>query len=287
MGEGATARLPSRARLEARLDGLVAANRSTIAVLFPAVGAVSLVASAEGLLPPALAFDPWLLLAGVLVVRLPLVAGLAPVVDRRAAAGLGALAAYAYVIEFVGVHAGIPYGEFAYGVALGPMVAGVPVALPVLFLPLVANAYLLGLLLLGGRADRAALRLPAVVGAVVATDLVLDPGAVALGFWSYGAGGAYYGVPRSNYAGWVLSATVAVGILDRAFDRDALRARLADCGFLLDDLVSFVLLWGAVCAYFGHWGAVAAAGLFGLGLLKAGRFDFDVGASAPLCGRFG
>jgi len=288
-----------RRAVEARLDDVVRANRFTIAVVFPAVGAVLLVASAEGLPQAALAaalapvggaaagraagrllaFNPWLVLAGVAVMRAPLLVGLAPLVDRRAAGWVGALVAYAYAIEYVGVHTGWPYGEFAYGAGLGPTLGGVPVGLPVFFVPLVANGYLLCLLLLGDRARSAAVRLPVTVAAVVAMDLVLDPGAVSLGFWSYAAGGSYYGVPAQNYLGWVLSATVAVGALDRAFARTALLDRLAACEFALDDLVSFVLLWAGVNAWFGNALPVLFAALFGLGLVRTDRFD--AGALRP------
>ncbi|QLD90877.1 carotenoid biosynthesis protein [Natronomonas salina] len=270
----AEATLPARGPVQRRLDELVAENRFVIAVVFPAVGAVTLLASAEGLLPEPLAFNPYFLLVGIAVMRLPLVAGVAPLVTRRVAAGVAVLCAYTYAIEAVGVRTGWPYGRFEYGVDLGPMVADIPAALPLFFLPLVGNAYLLGLLLLGDAADRAAVRLPAVVLAVVGMDLVLDPAAVSLGFWTYAAGGAYYGVPLSNYAGWLLSATVAVVILDAAFDRAALLARLETCRFALDDLVSFVLLWGGVNAYFGNWAATALALAYGYGLWRADRFDF-------------
>jgi putative membrane protein len=263
----------TRAEWEARLDQLVRENRFTIAVFFPLNGIVLLLASAEGVLPAPLAFNGLLILFGTLVMRSPLVVGVLPVTDRRAAAGVGALALYAYGIEYVGVHTGVPYGEFFYGVDLGPVVAGVPLGLPVFFIPLVMNAYLLCLLLLGDRAARASVRLLSVIAAVLAMDLVLDPGAVALGFWVYSAGGAFYGVPLSNYAGWTLSAAVAVLALDWGYDAAALRDRLDDCEFLLDDLVSFVILWGGVNAWFGNWLPVALAALFGLGLLWTDRFD--------------
>jgi putative membrane protein len=288
-----------RAAVEERLDALVRENRFTIAVDFPVVGAVLLVASAEGLpqtlfvaalaplghaplgreLGRVLAFNPWLVLAGVVVMRAPLVVGVAPLVDRRAAGWVGALVAYAYAIEYVGIHTGLPYGEFAYGTSLGPTLGGVPVGLPVFFVPLVVNAYLLCLLLLGDRADSPLVRLSTTVGAVVLMDLALDPGAVSLGFWSYAAGGPYYGVPVSNFLGWVLSATVAVVALDRAFTRTALRDRLATCEFALDDLVSFVLLWAGVNIWFGNLLPALFAALFGLGLVRADRFD--AGALRP------
>jgi putative membrane protein len=269
----ATASATTRAAVQSRLDGLVYDNRFTVAVVFPVVGAVLLVASAEGVLPPPLAFDPFLILLGTLVMRSPLLVGMAPLIDRRAGLGVAALAAYAYAVEFVGLRTGLPYGEFHYVVDLGPTVGGVPVGLPVFFLPLVCNAYLLCLLLLGDRARAAAVRLPAVVATVVAMDLVLDPGAVALGFWVYPGGGPVYGVPLSNFAGWVLSATVTVLVLDAVLDRRALLARLDACAFALDDLVSFVLLWSAINVWFGNWGAAAVGGLFGIGLLRTDRFD--------------
>ncbi len=277
-----TISLPGRARVEAGLDDLVRENRFTIAVVFPLMGAVLLVASRETLLPAGLNFNPYLIIFGTLVMRLPLVAGLAPLVDRRAAAGLLALTAYSYAIEYVGVLTGFPYGNFEYGVELGPMLLDtVPLGLPVFFFPLVVNAYLLCLLLLGPHTERALVRLPAVIAVVLLMDLVLDPGAVALTFWTYDPTGAYYGVPWSNYAGWVLSATVAVGTLDAAFERSGLRQRLSDCEFMLDDLVSFVVLWGLVNAYFGNWIPVVLAGLLGAGLLATDRFDFDVRPSWP------
>jgi len=263
-----------RAAVERRLDDLVRENRFTVAVVFPAVGAVLLLASAEGLVPPPLAFEPTLILVGTLVMRLPLIAGVSPLVDRRAAAAVLALTAYAYGIEFVGVRTGWPYGAFEYGIDLGPMLAGeVPVGLPVFFLPLVLNSYLLVLLLLGDTARRRAIRLLATLGTVLAVDLVLDPGAVALGFWVYEGGGAYYGVPLSNYAGWVLSGVVAVGCFDLAFDHAALVDRLRSCSFMLDDLVSFVLLWGLVNAFYGNAVPVLVATALFAGLLRTDEFD--------------
>lgn len=262
-----------RQTLELALDRIVGENRFTIAVVFPIVGAISLLASASGLLPPPLAFNPLLVLVGVLVMRLPLVAGLAPLVDRRAALTIALLTAYAYAIEGIGLATGWPYGEFAYLVDLGPMLAGVPLALPVFFLPLVVNSYLLVRLLLGHRANSRALRLPATILTVLAMDVVLDPGAVGLGFWTYAAGGAFYGVPLSNFAGWVLSATVAVLVLDWGIDGPVLDRRLESCPFILDDLVSFVLLWGAINLVYGQWIPVGMAIAFGVGLLATDRFD--------------
>ncbi|AUX08836.1 carotene biosynthesis associated membrane protein [Halalkaliarchaeum desulfuricum] len=266
----------TRREFERSFDRTVEENRFTIAVVFPTVGALLLVASAEGLLPDPLAFNPWLLLVGVAVMRSPLVAGVAPLVDRRAGAWLGLLVAYTYAIEHVGVRTGWPYGYFEYGVSLGPMLGGVPLALPLFFIPLVANAYLLCLLLLGTRANSTPIRLATVIGFVIAMDAVLDPGAVAIGFWGYDGGGIFYDVPLSNYAGWVLSATVAVVSLDRAFDRAGLLSRLNTTPFMLDDMVSFVILWGGINVWFGNPVPAILAAAMAAGLIATDRFDSEL-----------
>jgi len=270
-----------RRALEARLHRLVNENRFTIAILFPAVGAVMLLASAEGLLPDPLAFNPFLVLLGVAVMRVPLVSGVAPLLDRRAGVALGALVTYTYAVEYTGAETGLPYGEFSYGVSLGPMLGPIPYALPLFFIPLVLNSYLLCLLVLGDRARSLPVRLLAVSATVVAVDLVLDPAAVALGFWSF-AEGSYYGVPLMNYAGWVLSAVVATVLVDIAFDGPELLDRVRTCPYMLDDLVSFVLLWGGINAFYGAWVPVAIAVAFATALVRLNRFDFEVRPALPL-----
>ena len=274
----------NRREVEPWFDALVDGNRFTIAVFFPLVGALMLVGSADewALLPEILRFNPPLIVFGTVVMAAPMLVGVLPTLDRRAVAGLGTLTGYTYLIEYLGVTTGWPYGAFEYGIDLGPMVNGVPAALPVFFIPLVLNAYLLCLLLLGDRAGSRLARLAVVIPAVVTMDLVLDPAAVSLGFWAYDAGGMFYGVPLSNYGGWVVSAVVAVGVLDLTLDQSGLFDRLDACAFMLDDMVSFVILWGAINAWFGNWLPVAVAVGFGLGVLRAKQFD--VGLLRPSTG---
>ena len=270
-----------RETFEEALDQLVMNNRFTIAVVFPLIGAVTLLASAGGYLPPALEFNPYLVLFGVFVMRLPLISGILPLLDRRAGVAFGLLFVYTYAIEFVGATTGFPYGEFSYEISLGPMLLGtIPFALPLFFVPLVINSYLLCVLLFGSRADSLALRIPVVAATVVAIDLVLDPAAVAIGLWEFEQGG-FYGVPPLNYAGWVLSAIVATVLIDIAIDRATLLERVEKCPYILDDMVSFVLLWGAVNAVYLAEVPVAIALGFGIALLKLDRFNFAVGPLSP------
>ena len=277
-GSGILSGIDRRA-VEARLDAVVRANRFTLAVTVPAVGAALLLAASRGLVPADLVLHPALLLAAVAAMRLPLIAGLLPAVGRRAAVGLALLALFAYAIEFVGVTTGWPYGAFAYTADLGPMLGGVvPLSLPLLYLPLVVNGYLLGLALLGryGLDGGRATRVLAGIAALLLVDLALDPGAVAVGFWAYDGGGPYYGVPLSNYAGWLLSGAVAVAGVELAFDRAALRERIDRAPYVLDDLVSFVVLWGGINLGAGNWLAVGvAAGIAGAVAVASGLAGRD------------
>ncbi|HJQ29805.1 MAG TPA: carotenoid biosynthesis protein [Rubrobacter sp.] len=128
---------------------------------------------------------------------------------RRAILSFLVLSTFAYAIEALGVATGFPYGLFHYGDALGPRMAGlVPFLLPVSYAPLVLGAVAAtwGPRLRLLHALQAALLL-------VWMDAVLDPGAASLGFWVWPEGGLYYGVPLSNYAGWLLSGAVATALL--------------------------------------------------------------------------
>jgi bisanhydrobacterioruberin hydratase len=128
---------------------------------------------------------------------------------HRATLSLFALSIFGYAIEAIGVATGFPYGTFYYGDALGARLAGiVPLLLPLSYAPLVVGAV--------SAAWGTRLRLLHVLYAtllLIWMDAVLDPGAASLGFWVWPGGGAYYGVPLTNYAGWLLSGAIATTLL--------------------------------------------------------------------------
>jgi Predicted membrane protein len=166
--------------------------------------------------------------------------------DRKALLGVSLLVLYSYGIEFVGLKTGWPYGEFDYLVSLGPHILGVPLGLPLFFIPLVLNSYILITLLDLGKEYS---KILAASGFVLLVDLVLDPAAVSLGLWSYSTG-IYYGVPVSNFLGWVLSSLVATVLIHFSFEQDDFIERIENTEYVLDDLVSFVLLWGLVNLFY-------------------------------------
>ncbi len=79
---------------------------------------------------------------------------------------------------------------------------------------------------------------------LVAIDAVLDPGAVRLGFWEYAGGGFYYGVPISNFFGWLLSGALAAGILLVVG-----RARSVPPPGMVDSAVLAVAFWVGVAVF--------------------------------------
>lgn len=140
-------------------------------------------------------------------------AGLIVLLGERTTAGalrLAAVALIGFAVEAAGVRIGLPFGEYVYTGVLWPQVLGVPAVMGFAWMALVAFA-----------CDFAwRLRLApwvAVVcaaGLTTATDLVIDPlAANVLGYWSWSRGGAYYGIPFSNFAGWFVTALVACSVL--------------------------------------------------------------------------
>ena len=122
---------------------------------------------------------------------------------RRGVAAIAALSFLPLAVEAFAVWTGFPYGGFSYSGKLGPTLMGlVPFSVAFAYLPI-----LLGSMGLASRfSGRNLVRFAAASSAVnVAMDLVIDPAAVSIGFWSYADPGPYYGVPAVNFLGWLLT----------------------------------------------------------------------------------
>lgn len=173
---------------------------------------------------------------------------------RRAGLSLLALTAFAYAIETTGVVTGFPYGTFYYGDSLGPKVFGlVPYLLPVSYLPLVIGAAAAA----WGPWSRVFHIFSAALLLTV-MDGVLDPGAVALGFWVWAKEGFYHGVPLGNYLGWLLS-----GALAAAITLSAGRWKEPPLPIMLDGAIIAVAFWTGVAVFaFLPVPVLVGAGLF-------------------------
>jgi putative membrane protein len=174
----------------------------------------------------------------------------------RGAAALVAVSVFGYLIEGFGVATGVPYGQFRYGEPLGPRILDlVPYLLPLSYVPLVIGA----VAVVSGKGTHARRILLGGLLLVV-IDGVLDPGAVSLGFWVWPGGGPYYGIPLSNYGGWLISGLIASALVTLIGGR-----RLTDRPLLpgmLDSLLVSMFLWLGVCIFSGLlFPAVLAAAL--------------------------
>jgi len=198
-----------------------------------------LVAAAGGLVLAPLQPEYWWVSAlAIVLFSAPVVLGaIAWLGPRRGAALLVGLGLYALVFESIAVATGVPYGRFGYSGILGPPLFGLaPPTVLLAWTPL-----LLGSLAATRRAWQALVL-------VVVADLVLDPAAVSLGFWSWEEPGWYYGVPLVNFLGWVVSGGIAVLALRR------LPRPLP--GLFARNLWLVLVFWTAVNAWSGQWGAV-------------------------------
>ena len=130
---------------------------------------------------------------------------------RDGAILIAVLGIYALAIEASAILTGFPYGHFGYSDLLGFRMFGlVPWTVAFAWTPLILGAYAVATNLVASRIARV------IATTLILTlfDVVLDPGAVLLGFWQYEGGGWFYGVPMSNFAGWLVSGLIGSVVLE-------------------------------------------------------------------------
>jgi hypothetical protein len=111
-----------------------------------------------------------------------------------------AAGAAGFVAELAGARLGVPFGPYSYTPVLEPQLGGVPVVM--------SCAWMILLVYVKSLIDLLPFSRPAAVAAgatwMMAIDFAIDPVAtVALNFWRWHTPGHYYGIPWSNFAGWV------------------------------------------------------------------------------------
>ncbi len=163
----------------------------------------------------------------------------------------------ALVIETCAIMTGFPYGHFGYSDLLGYRVFGyVPWTVFLAWTPLVLAAYAIASRLAGG-SRLWPVRIALVAVTLVLFDLVLDPGAVKLGFWHYAAGGGFYGVPLTNFAGWIFSGAIAAFVIE-IFTR--FRKPLLPVPAQLISSTFFIIFFWSAIAFFSAMIGPALAG---------------------------
>ena len=119
------------------------------------------------------------------------------------------LSIFALTIESIGVLTGLPYGRFYYGEGIGyKLFQVVPWTVPFAWVPLVLGAYTAAQKITHSTVKKIILTALLLVG----IDLVLDPGAFALGMWIWIDTSWYYGIPFLNFAGWFFSGSIGASM---------------------------------------------------------------------------
>ncbi len=168
------------------------------------------------------------------------------------------LGLFAIGIESIAILTGWPYGEFDYGNKIGGKVFGlVPWTVPFAWTPLVLGCFALVQRLFLGRSKY--FMIAAVAVALMVCDLVLDPGAVNQEFWSFPNGGFYYGVPLSNFGGWLLSGAIGCVLLMACLPSPPTRAPRG----MMSSLFLTLAFWTSVCT----WTPLPVAAIIGWLLL--------------------
>jgi uncharacterized membrane protein len=143
---------------------------------------------------------------------------------RRALVFFVISAVVSWLFEQVGVATGLIYGPYHYTDQLGAKLGHVPVLIPLAWFMMIYPSYIIANLIVLYRPAGFATRAGPIVwlsllSAVVMTawDLPMDPQMSGSGHWVWEQGGAFFGVPLQNFAGWLLT-TFTVYLLYRILE---------------------------------------------------------------------
>lgn len=115
------------------------------------------------------------------------------------------LSCYATAIEALSIQTSFPYGAFEYNAQLGYKLFDlVPWTVSFGWVPLVIGSFAISCWIFKKRS----LQFLGGVFLLVFSDLIIDPGAVLMNFWTWTHPGLYYSIPFSNYLGWILSSII-------------------------------------------------------------------------------
>jgi uncharacterized membrane protein len=181
---------------------------------------------------------------------------------RRTLVTFGLVAVITWSMEFIGTATGFPFGRYSYTDALQPQIGHVPLLIPVAWFMMLVPAWAIAQLIIGRKNRLVYLLISA--GAMTAWDLFLDPQMVAWGFWHWEDEGAYFGIPLSNYFGWLLTAFVA-SVIVRPY-----RYALPDAPLLMMYAGVWFLQTIGQAVFWGQIGPALVGGLVMGGFLALG-----------------
>ncbi len=118
------------------------------------------------------------------------------------------------IFESISLRTGFPFGHYRFTDLMGPQIAGLPMLLALAYVGMGYLSWVVGLALLGDENNRLSRRrivLLPLVASIVMTAWDLSMEAVWADIdhaWVWQDGGFYYGVPISNFFGWLFTTYV-------------------------------------------------------------------------------
>jgi putative membrane protein len=189
---------------------------SSIQIAFLTIWALMMVS-----LPIADWSTGWSVMIGAITVGVSVTAGLViallwgvwgTAATLRAA---GLILVLSWAAEVIGSRNGILFGTYSYTDLLQPQILNVPVQIPLGWLMMLPPSWAVAQAITDGINPRR--QLPAFVGvsalAMTAWDLFLDPMMVTWEMWVWDNPGSYFGIPWTNYLGWLLVSAVITVII--------------------------------------------------------------------------
>lgn len=212
----------------------------------------------------------------------------------------------ALAAELLGTSVALPFGDYSYSGLLGYRLFGlVPFPIPLSWFYMLTGALAI-VARLSGAGDSRRSRWWWALGAgllMVAWDVSMDPAMVKTGHWSWGSGAvfreaglpawlvtfftadAFYGMPLSNWFGWLLTATLIARAMLAIVPPAAVRERIASSPFPIALYLANGVMPVALCLRDGFWWAAvygSLAMLIPALLAWRGRFERrDVHVSTP------
>ena len=188
----------------------------------------------------------------------------------RAILASAAVVAMGFVVEVVGSRTGFPFGDYDYTTRLVPQIANVPVIVALAWCAMALPAREVAAAICGSSSSRMA---RIIVGAVALTfwDVFLDPHMVMEGYWVWPDGGTFFGIPLSNYLGWLGVSALLMVVLEvllppRGVQRTPVVQYVA---VAVMETIGFVFFFGEPLV--GLWGALTMGSLGILALTRTPR----------------
>lgn len=206
----------------------------------------------------------------VILFALPCYYGLVKSVGRKQSVVLIAvMSIFALILENVAITTGIPYGQFEYGQLIGATIGKVPWTVGFAWTPILFGA----VAIIQNRFSQTSWWKQIILIGVVMTlfDLVLDPGSVALSFWTWHQPWGFYSVPWSNFGGWMVTSSIGAAIMLvvlKLWKSD----QIVWSAWTYRSFILMLIYWTAICFFFQLWGAVMIGLVVLVGMKKKAKY---------------